>query len=236
MCGGGGERRFLTFWLDRVRATRVNLSLGNDGPYSGGPLRSAARKTGGLTGTKPETGVKPMRADVKSGFDVAFWFADTALEQNEYLQPQKLQRLLFLAQGYYAVLQNGRKLMPAVFVADELGPLEPNIYAGFSRGRPNIDVELFISHDIDSYLTSLWRRFGHASMERLNQITKGTSAYKQARAKGQRTEITLDAMRLSFVRAENTPGVQQVVKPKVFVTQTGKPVQVKAWDPGSKNS
>ena len=43
-------------------------------------------------------------------------------------------------------------------------------------------------------------------------------------------------MRLAFVRAENTPGVQQVVKPKVFVTQTGKPVQVKAWDPGAKNS
>ncbi|MEQ9448066.1 MAG: hypothetical protein RLN70_04055, partial [Rhodospirillaceae bacterium] len=60
--------------------------------------------------------------------------------------------------------------------------------------------------------------------------------YKQARAKGVRTEITLDAMRLAFVRAENTPGVQQVVKPKVFVTQTGKPVQVKAWDPGAKNS
>ena len=177
-----------------------------------------------------------IRADVNSAFDVASWFADTALEQNEYLQPQKLQRLLFLAQGYYAVLQNGSKLMPAVFVADELGPLEPNIYAGFSRGRPNIEVELFIPHEIDSYLASLWKRFGHASMERLNQITKGTSAYKQARAKGARTEITLDAMRLSFVRAENTPGVQQVVKPKVFVTQTGKPVQVKAWNPGAKSS
>ena len=176
-----------------------------------------------------------MRADLKSAFDVAFWLADMALEQNEYLQPQKLQRLLFLAQGYYAVLQNGRKLMPAVFIADELGPTEPNIYAAFSRGRPNIDVELFIPHEIDAFLDSLWRRFGHASIDRLNQIAKGTSAYKQARAKGLRTEITLDAMRLSFVRAENTPGVHQVVKPKVFVTQTGRPVQVKAWNPGSKN-
>lgn len=176
-----------------------------------------------------------MRAELKSAFDAAFWFADTALEQNEYLQPQKLQRLLFLAQGYYAVLYNGQKLMPAVFVADELGPIEPNLYAGFSRGRPNIDVELFIPQEVDGFLDSLWRRFGHASIERLNQITKGTSAYKQARAKGLRTEITLDAMRLSFVRAENTPGVQQVVKPKVFVTQTGKPVRVKAWNPGAKS-
>ncbi|MEK9673642.1 MAG: hypothetical protein VW268_14260 [Rhodospirillaceae bacterium] len=175
-----------------------------------------------------------MQSDVKNAFDVAFWFADTALEQNEYLQPQKLQRLLFLAQGYYAVLMNGRKLMPAVFVADELGPMEPNIYAGFSRGRPNIEVDLFIPHEIDGFLLSLWKRFGHASVERLNQITKGTAAYRQARSKGPRTEITLDAMRLSFVRADNAPGVEQVVKPKVFITQTGKPVQVKAWNPGAK--
>lgn len=228
------------FGLDHPWRAHVNLSLVNGRSYSGRPLKACGAEI--IKPDRPahrnDTGNKGegMRADVKSAFDVAFWFADTALEQNEYLQPQKLQRLLFLAQGYYAVLHNGRKLMPAVFVADELGPMEPNIYAGFSRGRPNIDVELFIPHEIDGYLTSLWRRFGHASMERLNQITKGTSAYKQARAKGARTEITLDAMRLSFVRAENTPGVQQVVKPKVFVTQTGKPVQVKAWDPGAKNS
>ena len=176
-----------------------------------------------------------MRAELKSAFDAAFWFADTALEQNEYLQPQKLQRLLFLAQGYYAVFRNGAKLMPAIFIADELGPMEPNVYAGFSRGRPNIEVDLFIPNEVDAFLDSLWRRFGHASMERLNQITKGTSAYKQARSKGVRTEITLDAMRLSFVRAENTPGVNQVVKPKVFVTQSGKPVQVKTWNPGAKS-
>ena len=176
-----------------------------------------------------------MKAELKSAFDAAFWFADTALEQNEYLQPQKLQRLLFLAQGYYAVFRDGKKLMPAVFVADELGPTEPNIYAGFSRGRPNIEADLFIPNEVDAFLDSLWRRFGHASMERLNQITKSTSAYKQARSKGLRTEITLDAMRLSFVRAENTPGVNQVVKPKVFVTQSGKPVQVKAWNPGAKS-
>ena len=39
-----------------------------------------------------------MPAAVKSAFDVAFWFADTALHDNEYMQPQKLQRLLFLSE------------------------------------------------------------------------------------------------------------------------------------------
>ena len=54
-----------------------------------------------------------MPADVENAFDIAFWFADTALNENQYLQPQKLQRLLFIAQAYYTVAFNGRKLMPA---------------------------------------------------------------------------------------------------------------------------
>ncbi len=36
-----------------------------------------------------------MPAAVESAFDVAFWFADVALNENEYLQPQKLHRLMF---------------------------------------------------------------------------------------------------------------------------------------------
>lgn len=175
-----------------------------------------------------------MPAAVKSAFDVAFWFADMALEANEYMQPQKLQRLLYLSQGYYSVLKAGEKLMPAMFVADELGPLEPNVYVAFSRGRPNIDADMFTPHDVDAFLDSIWRRFGHYSIERLNEITKGTSAYKQALKRGAREEISIDAMRLSFARAEKTPGVKQVVKPKILVTQTGKPVQVKSWVPGQK--
>ena len=75
-----------------------------------------------------------MPADVENAFDIAFWFADTALNENEYLQPQKLQRLLFIAQAYYTVAFNGRKLMPAVFIAEEMGPIEPqHLYSVFKR-------------------------------------------------------------------------------------------------------
>ena len=175
-----------------------------------------------------------MPADVENAFDIAFWFADTALNENQYLQPQKLQRLLFIAQAYYTVAFNGRKLMPAVFVADEMGPIEPNIYLAFSKGRPEIDARLFLPHDVETFLDGIWRRFGHHSAERLNKMIKETSAYKQAYKNAPRTEIPLDAMRLSFARAEKTPGVAQVVKPKILRTQSGKAVTVKAWVPGTK--
>lgn len=176
-----------------------------------------------------------MPADVKSAFDVAFWFADTALAENEYLQPQKLQRLLYLSQAYYAVAFKGRILMPAVFVADELGPMEPNIYLAFSKGRPDVDVELFLPHEVDAFLAGIWRRFGQFSMERLNELTNESIAYRQARSIGDRAEITIAAMRQSFTRDPKAPGAAQVVKPKIMRTQEGKPVVVKAWVPGSKN-
>jgi uncharacterized phage-associated protein len=172
-----------------------------------------------------------MTAAVRTAFDIAFWFADTALNANEYLQPQKLHRLMFLAQAYYAVVTEGRALMPAVFVADDMGPVEPNIFAAFSKGRPNVDAELFLPEDVEMFLTSVWRRFGHFSADRLTKMTKEMVAYKNAHQRGARTEITLEAMRLSVARAEQTPGVEQVVKPKVFRTQTGRPVTIKAWQP-----
>ena len=175
-----------------------------------------------------------MPADVENAFDIAFWFADTALNENQYLQPQKLQCLLFIAQAYYTVAFNGRKLMPAAFVADEMGPIEPNIYMAFSKGRPDVDARLFLPHEVETFLDGIWRRFGHHSTDRLNKMVNETTAYKQAYKNAPRTEIPLDAMRLSFARAEKTPGVAQVVKPKILRTQSGKAVTVKAWVPGAK--
>jgi len=177
-----------------------------------------------------------MPADVDNAFDIAFWFADTALNENEYLQPQKLQRLLFIAQAYYTVAFNGRKLMPAIFIADEMGPIEPNIYVAFSKGRPEVDARLFLPHDVETFLDGIWRRFGHHSTDRLNKMTKETSAYKHAYKRGNRAEIPLDDMLLSFARAEKTPGVAQVIKPKILRTQSGKAVTVKAWVPGAKSA
>ena len=177
-----------------------------------------------------------MPAEVSNAFDIAFFFADTALAENEYLQPQKLQCLLFLSQAYYSVAFEGLKLMPSVFVADERGPLEPNVYLAFSKGRPDIDANLFLPAEVESFLTAIWQRFGHVSTDKIVKMTKGTHAYKNARRRGHRAEIFLNEMRVSFIRAENTPGINQVVKPKLYRTQSGKNVTVKRWVPGIRPS
>ncbi len=121
-----------------------------------------------------------MPSAVQSSFDIALWFSDTALEQNEYIQPQKLHRLMFLSQGYFSVAYGGRKLMPSVFVADEMGPIEPNIYKAYSKGTPNIEPDLFLPEDVEVFLSSIWRRFGNQDADRLTRLCKDTLAYDQA--------------------------------------------------------
>ena len=64
-----------------------------------------------------------------SVFDVAVWITDRALEDGEYLQPQKMQRLLYLSQAYYGALSRGQKLIPCIFVANPWGPLNPQVGA-----------------------------------------------------------------------------------------------------------
>jgi len=181
-----------------------------------------------------------MTFAVNSTFDVAIWFADQALNENEYLQPQKMHRLLYLAQAFYAIAFDGRKLMPAVFVADEQGPLEPTVYHAFSRGRPDVDVELFLPTDIEMFLSSIWRRFGHLKPDQLARLTTSNTAYSIALRKGNRTEIQLDAMVTAF-KAETEKKDSKVAKHfrdadgnRVMLTQSGDPVKVKSWLPGSK--
>lgn len=171
-----------------------------------------------------------MPADVNNALDVSIFFDDMSIKEGSYLQPQKLQKLLFLSQAYYVVAFD-RKLMPAVFVADELGPVEPNIYIAFSRGRPEVDVELFLPNEAQKFLQNIWKRFGTYSVERLSEITNETQAYKNAKERGNRAEIPLADMKKSFEYAEKTPSIDQVVKPKIMRTQSGRAVLVQSWAP-----
>jgi uncharacterized phage-associated protein len=178
-----------------------------------------------------------MPPAVDSAFDIAFWFTDQALNDNEYLQPQKLQRLLFLAQSYYSVAFEGKTLMPAYFIADDMGPIEPNIYRAFAKGRPNVDVENFIAPEVEEFLDKIWRRFGQHSVDHLTRISKKSESYSLAYKRSRRSEISLQAMCLAFGRADDgAPTVGKVVGPKVLRSHTGKPVAVRSWAPGGQGS
>ena len=181
-----------------------------------------------------------MAAAVESSFDVAFWFMDRAIGDNEYLQPQKLQRLMYLAQAYFAVAYNGRLLMPAMFIADEFGPIEPNVFRACAIQRPAVDTVPLEAHVVQ-FLDSIWRRFGAHSAEALNRQVAGHAPYGEALAHGVKSEIPLKAMIDFYGKKSNNapevatavgaPPVQQVLRPKLMRSQTGKPVAVQKWMP-----
>lgn len=177
---------------------------------------------------------------VDSSFDVAFWFLDRAQENNEYMQPQKLHRLMYLAQAYFAVAYNGQKLMPAIFLADELGPIEPNVYRACAIQRPSLEPK-GMPDAVTHFLESIWRRFGPHSAEFLNKQVLGHAPYADALAKGKRSEIALAAMidyygkkASASPEAANAPPISQVLRPRLMRSQTGKPVEVQKWMPPAK--
>jgi uncharacterized phage-associated protein len=182
-------------------------------------------------------------AAVESSFDVAYWFVDRALNENEYIQPQKMHRLMYLAQAYFAVAYHGRQLMPAVFVADQFGPTEPNVFRACAIQRPAIDA-MPLPAMVDQFLDSIWRRFGPLSADALSRHVNGHPPYQEAFAKAVKTEITLKSMIAFYGRKTGSeperanrvgaPPVEQVLRPRVMVSQDGKPVSVHRWRPKSK--
>ena len=175
-----------------------------------------------------------MSAKVNNAFDIAFYFTERAETEKKYLQPQKLQGLLFLSQSYYCAVSKGQSLMPAVFVADERGPLEPNVHAAYSNGPPNIETTLNLSKEVKYFLDSIWRRFGHMTTDQIMRITKDSSAYKKAKGRGQRAEIYLKDMHFSFSAPATKSGLDKDANSKFLRTQAGKVVTVQKWHPKTK--
>ena len=183
------------------------------------------------------------RTAVESCFEVAFWLLDRATNDSEYLQPQKMHRMMFLSHAYYGVLQRSAKLMPATFIAVAEGPIEPTIFRAFSRGRPNVEVASIneVSHHV---LDSVWRQFGAQSVDHLNKLIRAHSPYADAFAAGPGTEIPFEAMvefygsgdlsqRQSKTEATqlSAPAASRVARPKVMRNHAGKPVSVNSWAP-----
>lgn len=159
----------------------------------------------------------------ESALDVALWFQGRARSENEHLQAQKLQRLLFFAQGQYANQFAGRKLMPATFIALEIGPLEPNIKRFFEFGPPNIPIQE-LSPEVSKFLDQIWRKLGHYSADKLGEMARFHPAYLSASKRGQGEEIPF---------SEIVSGIKGIVStPEKLKTADGR--LISRWLPPKK--
>ena len=148
------------------------------------------------------------KAATGSCFEIAQWFVDRARFEDSYLQAQKLQCMLWLAQGHYAATYHSRKLMPATFIAMAIGPREPNIYRAYELGRlelPNLPPPA----EIIAFLDRLWGRFGHHSAEQLDKLVRAHRVYTDALDKGEGEEILFENIARYFTE-------QREVKPETL--------------------
>ncbi|MCP4395621.1 MAG: hypothetical protein GY804_15340 [Alphaproteobacteria bacterium] len=179
-----------------------------------------------------------MAPAVDSAFDVANWFIDKAIENKESLESGKLHVLLYLSQSYYAVLNDGAKLMPSVFVVEERGPIEPNVQRIF-ESEANRGAYYHPPEKVRPFLEGIWSKFGSHSGLSLSRSVKSHIPYKDAFNIGNRTEIPLNVM-VSYYAKFLSSGEQEQVKlnrkadaakTRVMRSHTGRAVNVRQWVP-----
>lgn len=175
-------------------------------------------------------------AAVNTAFEIAFRILSRAHQDSIHLQPQKLHCLLLLAQGCFAARYGGRPLMPAVFVADPRGPIEPNVHAAFSRGCPDLDIERAAPNEaVETLLEGLWRRFGPLPAAALVELVQGLPACREAANSGERSEIPLPALARDCAD-QRLLGTGMLAGRRILRTQSGRPVRVAPWQPGAAPS
>jgi len=159
----------------------------------------------------------------RTALDVAIWFLDRARAADSHLPFQKLHRLLYLAQSVYAA-QTGGALMPAIFLAEEAGPTEPNLQRLLADGRPkDILVEAPIGQ-VRDFLESIWERYAHMPVERLNDQVSKNQAYRDT-ARGYVIDTAAMATAIAVPSAPPAPPV------RVLRSQNGAAVTVRPWSP-----
>jgi len=141
---------------------------------------------------------------VSSSFDIASWFLEESKKQRAYLSPLKIQRMLYLAQAFFAGNHDGRALMPAVFVVSEVGPIEPNLFRVFEHEPPTVSVRE-LEPEIDQFLHSIWKKYGGRPVDALSRLVTLDPAYQEADSGGLGNVVELDMMKRHFGSLNDAP-------------------------------
>ena len=149
---------------------------------------------------------------------VANWFLATAEAERKTLDPMKLQKLIYFADGWSLALTNVPLINEQV-QAWKWGPVIPSVYHEFKvYGRRPItrmaeisdtvwgdrDLEIKDDPDAEALLTRVWQVYGHLSGVQLSNMTHAPDgAWHQAyrEANGRRNVAIEDALiRAEFLR------------------------------------
>ena len=134
-----------------------------------------------------------MPAAAGSSFDVAAWLIARARADGAPLLAVRLQRLLYLAQAHFAASTQGRRLMPALFVASRTGPVEPHLARVVDPKLAGVTAQA-LRKPLQAFMESIWQAFGALPDERLDAIVLEAPCVVEAMRRGPGAEIALAEM------------------------------------------
>lgn len=167
----------------------------------------------------------------ESSIEVASWFMTKARKDDWFLENEKLQQLLFLAQVHYAILNNGETLMPTTFVVARSGFEEPNLSKALSAGF-QLQSMTYFSAKVANFLEKIWSIYGSMSIKQLSDIIKSKTNYLNDFQNAQKSIVELKTVVENF-KSNVTISANNIVDAspkKVLISQNG-PVVVSQWMP-----
>ena len=97
-----------------------------------------------------------------TAIDIAYWFFNRAEKDGIYLETEKMQHLLFLAQIHFAMAYNMQILVPSLFVCNKDGFFEPNLKRMFAAGQVSGQDRLFSGKHLEQIRKNIADRPGKA--------------------------------------------------------------------------
>lgn len=171
-----------------------------------------------------------------SSLDVAYWFFNRAEQDGIYLETEKLQHLLFLAQTRYARHYAEKMLMPCLFLCDEQGFFEPTLKKIFAQGRPFMPPTK-LKPEVADFLEQVWREYGSLSSAQCKQLITRLPQYASCYRRGTANVLTWNSLidkSQDYGTIYNDSSKRPFYK-KVLTSQNG-PVVVSQWTPRKINN
>lgn len=169
---------------------------------------------------------------IDSTIDAAYWFFNRAEDDGLFIEDEKLQHLLFLAQVHYAAANNMEVLMPSLFLCDENGFFEPTLRTIFAQGRPFMPPKK-PDEKISSFLEEIWLKYAKMSLTQLTHLIKSNPSYQNCFAKGAKNIADLKTVVDNFINNSSILANNNAYsdnRKKISFSQNG-PVIVSKWKP-----
>ena len=133
------------------------------------------------------------RPVLKSGFDVALWFHQRAIREDERIGVDRLHWLVFMSQLLFAERYNGQMLIPCYFVVRKQAPIEPHVDAIFSRGHPVLGASN-LPMEATLFLEDIWLQRSNICSQGVLAALRGNPAFQQVLATGEGSTISFETL------------------------------------------